>query len=212
MAHDYAVELKAMFHREKILDLIIIGSCFPERSRTSLVRDLCKVCAISSYNHCGRHYTLEEIADFNDNGIWQYKDALFSARGNLKSTIQGIVDESRGGMTHGELRAVLHLRTHDIVRVMASDNQIARESVHGAYVYVSADADVGRAQIAARIAQPLRGVPAREDPMFIIEVLSYAVQHPRATAADVRSHFEGTGVPQCEIDSVYEHYVKGKKN
>jgi hypothetical protein len=194
------------------MDLATISRCFPERSRTSLVRDLQKVNAIASYNHSGKHYTLKEIADFNDRGIWQYEDALFSAHGNLKRTILSMVSNSSDGMTHNELKGILYLRTHDVLREMVKSRQIAREDVHNNYVYVSADSEAGRKQIEARVAPPRRSVAAQTDPMFIIEVLSYALQRPSAKAVDAYSHFKHTGISQSGMEEIYERYVQGKKN
>ena len=206
---NYAVELHTLFSKEKILDLMTISQSFPERSRTSLVRDLQKVNAISSYNHCGKHYTLKEIADFNDQGIWQYKDAMFSAHGNLKHTIQSIVNNSSSGMTHNDLKAILKLRTHDILRELVQDNKIAREDVNDIYVYVSADSGIRLKQIGTRMR---RGSVAHNDPMFIVEVLSYVIQEPHVTVTDLYSHFKNTGASQSEVEEIFRRYVQGKKN
>jgi hypothetical protein len=212
LRRNYAVELEALFRKEKVLDLAEIGGCFPERSRTSLVRDLQKVSAITSYNHCGKHYTLPDIAEFNDQGIWQHKGAMFSAHGNLKHTIKSMVDCSRNGMTHNELKAVLNLRVHDILLAMVRDNQIAREEIHEAYVYVSANSDIGQAQKEARIYTPRRSMADSSDPMIIIEVLSYALGHPQATAADAYIHVKDRGVSRGEVEAIYDQHVQGKKN
>ena len=212
MSRDCTVELRALFKSEKVLELSTIGRHFPERSRTRLVRDLKKINAITSYNHCGKHYTTKALADFNDQGIWQYRGAMFSAHGNLKQTIQNLVDNSSAGMTHNELKDILNLRVHDVLLVMVKDNLIDRKDVHNVYLYVSADPAVSRGQVESRTLPPKRRAVAQTDPMFIIEVLSYALQHPKATAAEAYRHFEGTGATQDDVEIIYENYVRGKKN
>ena len=212
MSRNYTAELHALFNRERVLDLSTIGHYFPARSRISLVRDLKKVEAITSYNHCGKYYTLRELASFNSQGIWQCKDALFSTYGNLKHTIKHMVDNSNDGMTHEELKAILSLRVHDVLRIMVRDNLIAREEVHNIYLYISSDPEVGRRQAVSRTIPSTRRNATQSDPMFVIEVLSYAIQHPKATAADAYRHFEKTGVSQCEVEALYERHVHGKKN
>ena len=212
MARDYAAELRALFCKEKVLDLTTISRNFPGRSRTSLVRDLRKVGAIASYNHCGKHYTLKEIAEFDGQGIWQYGDALFSDHGNLKRTIQTMVDNSSSGLTHNELQPTLRLRTHDVLREMVKHNKIARADVHNNYVYVSADAEAGQKQVEARVAPPQQSFAAQTGPLLIIEVLSYVLRNPGTTADAAHSHFKGAGVSQGEVEEIFERYVDGKKN
>ena len=47
--------------------------------------------AYTSYNRNGRYYTLPEIAQFDDIGLWRYQGAFFSKHGNLKQTLVHLV-------------------------------------------------------------------------------------------------------------------------
>jgi len=212
MGLDYAAELLALFRREIVLDMAAIGSRFPGRSRISLVRDLKRANAITSYNHSGKHYSLMELAQFDSQGIWRCKGAMFSARGNLKSTIRGMVGDSIRGMTHSELRAVLSLRVHDTLRAMVGERQIAREQIYDMFVYVSADPQAGRRQIESRAASARLSDATDPDPALVIEALSYVIRHPRATADELYRRFKDVGVSQSGIEAVYARYVQGKKN
>ena len=208
MRHDYASELYEMFCKEKVLDMQSISNAFPGRSRISLVRDLRKIGAISSCNHRGCHYTIKMAAVFDKHGLWRHSDALFSTHGNLKCTIRSMVNNSCAGMTHNELDEILCLRTHNTLREMVDDGEIDRVNVHGAYVYICSDTAAGLAQLGER-AKPeyRRKQAARTAPEMIIEVLSYVIRQPQATAADAHARFAGRGMSRAAIESIFESYV-----
>ena len=212
MRRDYSSELRGLFYRNNVLDLVTISQSFPNRSKISLIRDLNKIGAISSCNHRGQHYTLMEIAVFNNHGLWHYNDALFSAHGNLKHTITSIVNESKEGMTHNDLRAILNLRVHDTLLEMVEDNKITREVVDGVYVYMSADLTIKMRQVEGGQTSVKHNRVDQIDPKSIIEVLSYIIRKPQTTAIDAYSQFEYTGLSQGDVDEIFERYVLVKKN
>ena len=95
---------------------------------------------------------------------------------------------------------------------MVNKRRIAREEIFNLYIYVSSDPVASRNQIIQRTTLPqLRGLTA-EDPMFIVDVLSYVIQHPNARSADTYSHYKNAGVSLEDIEAIYARYVMGKKN
>jgi hypothetical protein len=48
------------------------------RSRRSLFRDLASLGYLTSFTHAGRYYTLADIPQFDERGLWFYKTALSS--------------------------------------------------------------------------------------------------------------------------------------
>ena len=49
----------------------------------------------SSYSHRGQYYTLDEIARFDEQGIWSHHDIWFSRHGTLLNSAEFFVQDSR---------------------------------------------------------------------------------------------------------------------
>ena len=82
-------------------------------SRSTVLRRLDEHGYYSSYNHSGKFLTIDELAEFDSRGLWAWNAARFSKHGNLKETVWNFVESSQQGMTHGELAALLGVRTHN---------------------------------------------------------------------------------------------------
>jgi len=76
---------KDMFKEFKVLTLEQVSQKNKCSVRT-VQRQFAKLRVLRSYNKNSRYYTLANIPDFNKNGIWRYRDILFSKYGNLKQT------------------------------------------------------------------------------------------------------------------------------
>ena len=72
--------LQGLFRREKVLDMRTLRGRFPSRSRRSLFRDLAGLGYLTSYSHAGRFYTLADIAEFDERGLWFFRNIGFSWR------------------------------------------------------------------------------------------------------------------------------------
>jgi hypothetical protein len=66
--------------------------------------------AYTSYNRNGRYYTLPEIAQFDDMGLWRHQGAFFSKHGNLKQTLVHLVVHSVQGLSGAEFGEILGLQ------------------------------------------------------------------------------------------------------
>ena len=60
-------------------------------------RKLAAVGGCISYSHRGRYYTLNELTDYDEHGLWSYGDIHFSAHGTLLKTGDHIIDRSASG-------------------------------------------------------------------------------------------------------------------
>ena len=47
---------------------------------------------IRSYDHNGRYFSLDKLAEFNSYGIWKINNIHFSKFGNLKNTLVAIIN------------------------------------------------------------------------------------------------------------------------
>ena len=63
---------------------------------------------LTSYNHNAKYYTLARIAQFDEQGLWAYRDIRFSKWGTLPETVLGQIELSAAGMTARELEELLH--------------------------------------------------------------------------------------------------------
>jgi hypothetical protein len=104
----------------------------------------------TSYSHRGSYYTLEEIAQFNADGLWSFGDVWFSRKGTLLRTAEDFILRSARGYFADELRQKLHVEVKDALRHLVEQKRVARRKVAGRYLYIASDAAVRRRQILAR--------------------------------------------------------------
>jgi hypothetical protein len=104
----------------------------------------------TSYSHRGSYYTLDDVADFDDDGLWSYKSVWFSTHGTLLATVEAMVNAGEFGHFLDELDNTLHVGTKDAVRKLVRDGRLGREKVGGRYLYGSARSVKMRQQVLAR--------------------------------------------------------------
>jgi len=91
----------------------------------------------SSYSHGGRFYTLDSIAEFDDNGLWCHQSVCFSRYGNLLSTLEHFVTKSEAGYFASELEKLLHVEVRAPLLKLFKKGRIGRKKISGAYLYCS---------------------------------------------------------------------------
>jgi hypothetical protein len=104
----------------------------------------------TSYSHRGGYYTLNEIALFNDLGLWSFRSVWFSRYGTLVKTCEAFVSGSEAGYFAEELDNVLHVETKAALLNLFRGGRVGREEVSGRYLYCSADSEVREHQVAVR--------------------------------------------------------------
>lgn len=104
----------------------------------------------SSYSHRGKYYTLDEIARFDDFGLWSLRDVGFSRHGTLLQTCEVLVDQAEAGYASEELENVLRVQVKDPLRKLARQGRIVRQKVGGRFVHFSAHSAVRSRQLRAR--------------------------------------------------------------
>ena len=57
----------------------------------TIYRKLKQLSYHTSYSHKGKFYTLDEIATFNEKGLWKYDIARFSKYGTLMETVKAFI-------------------------------------------------------------------------------------------------------------------------
>ncbi len=65
-----AKNLYELFIRKKIITIDDIKNGLGVTVKMTIFRKLKELSYITSYSHAGKYYTLNEIAKYNENGIW----------------------------------------------------------------------------------------------------------------------------------------------
>ena len=104
----------------------------------------------TSYSHRGRFYTLRELAEFDENGLWWIRSVGFSSRGTLVATAEGLVNASEAGYAVEELDAIVRVGTKDVLPKLAWEKRLRRTRIRNRNVYFSPKRSIREQQIASR--------------------------------------------------------------
>jgi len=189
------------------------------RSRMTVFRRLREVGYRTSYTHRGGYYTLADIPDFDEWGLWFYRDIGFSRAGTLKQTAAIQVGEAPDGRTHSELRQLLRVRVQNTLLGLVREGRLGREPYEGLLLYVSADPERAAAQVQRRqeadrmLAEALRVLTPDETIEVLLEALRGSADIPPPADVAMRLAARGVGVEPRHVRQVYEVHglVPGKK-
>jgi len=203
------VQLRAFFRRKRVVDMEFLESVFPNRSRRSLFRDLSSIGYCSSYSHAGQFYALAGDPDFDQNGLWHSKGISFSRFGTLKATVQILIEKSKAGYTHGELKAILRIRVQNTLNDLITESIIIRESFEGFFLYLSSDKRKAKSQESTRqlqLKKEDRGLPL--DLGSIIEVLLELLRSNEWDSKKISTRLrkKEVSVSRIQILEVMTHY------
>lgn len=104
----------------------------------------------TSYSHRGKYYTLDEIVQFNKQGIWSYNSIFFSKYGNLINTAEAFINKSESGYSSCELKKVLNVEVKEPLLSLYRQDRIYREKIITVYIYFSNEPIVSKRQILIR--------------------------------------------------------------
>ena len=127
--------------------LVALG---PRVSRRTAFRKLKDLDARTSYSHRGGYYTLDELADFDERGLWSFAGVRFSRAGTLVATAEAFVQHAEAGHFVDELDNLLHVGTQDALRKLAGDGRLTRHKLAGQFLYCAPDPAQQTYQLRAR--------------------------------------------------------------
>lgn len=136
--------------RRKIATMTDLKDVLGTRVDVTVFRKLREFDYHSSYSHRGKYYTLDEVARFDDMGLWSFGAVYFSRHGTLLRTCEVLVSEADAGFATDELENVLHVQVKDPLRKLARQGRIFREKVGGRFVHFSAESWARNRQLRAR--------------------------------------------------------------
>ena len=86
-----ADRLRYFLQEEKIATLEELKRTLGTTGTMTVFRKLKELGYLSSYSHRGKYYTLHEIPDFDEQGLWDWHAVWFSRYGNLVETAREFV-------------------------------------------------------------------------------------------------------------------------
>ena len=203
-------QLAQLFARTPVADLQMLQATLGTTSRTTVFRILSDTDYLTSYSHAGRYYTLEDIPQFDADGLWAHGDILFSRHRTLSRTVVHFVEGAAAGQTQAELQAKLRLRVHDTLYALVRTNQITRTELERLYLYLSADRGRAHAQLGERqrLLESLPKLAPVPEPTLVIEVLLGVIHHPRLDpmALASRLHQQGKAITPAVVAAVFAAY------
>ncbi len=190
-------------------------------SHMTVVRALKKFGYFSSYNHNASYYVLRDVPEFDDWGLWAYRDVRFSRYRTLPATVVAVVEKAPAGLTVLELEQRLQTKAGNVVSRLVSCGRVQRERVTGRRViYLASDQQVRTRQLEQRqrqvreeAAPGAAELPFRCSATDVIEVLRAVIvasdDDPDRLARRLQAG--GSHITAGQVRRVLEHYGVEKK-
>lgn len=129
-------ELVELFHKKKVVTLVDLKTAIGTNVKMTVFRKLKELSYRASYSHAGKYYTLNETANYNEYGLWNYNQVYFSKYGSLLNTIETLVSGSESGYFARELQRVLKVRVYMPLLKLFSDGRLVRKQIVNEYLYL----------------------------------------------------------------------------
>ena len=150
LEHYRAQDLLTLFRRKKIATMVELKEALGTQADATIFRKLNELVYRSSYSHRGRYYTLDDIAEYDEWGLWSYRSVWFSQRGTLLSTATALAEEAGAGLFVAEMEILLSVEVKGALLKLVRQRRLSRVQVLGRYLYCSPEADKRKQQVAAR--------------------------------------------------------------
>ena len=187
----------------------------------TVFRALKKVGYLTSYNHNAGFYTLADVPQFDDWGLWAYRDIRFSRVGTLPDTLVALASQAPAGLTAGELEERLHTPVANLLSRLVQHGRLQRHVLRGRHVvYLNPEPEHGRQQWQQRQQEPLAaaartttGLPAGCPAPLVIDVLRQMIVKPDDGPAQWARQLQTQGrqVTAGQVRQVQDHYALKKK-
>jgi hypothetical protein len=155
-----AENLANLLHERTIATMDELKAALKTDVDITVFRKLQQLGYISSYSHRGRYYSLDELARFDDNGLWMFSSVRFSRYGTLLATAETFVTLSDAGYYAVELEGFLQVSVKEALLGLFRKGRLSREKFGGRYLYCSPDPEERKRQLALRralLSEPFQG-------------------------------------------------------
>jgi hypothetical protein len=194
--------LRSFLSRQKMATLDALKRLLKTPSTMTVFRRLKALRYRTSYSHRGKYYTLADLPQFDEQGLWCCRGVWFSRDGNLLATARRFVEEGDAGLTASELEALLAVQVKEPLLELVGRKQLDREKRGREYVYFSREASRRREQQLRRESQeaeweigafPESMVLSEERKAAIILFFSLLDERQRRLYAGLEAHRLGHG-------------------
>jgi hypothetical protein len=190
-------------------------------SHMTVFRALKKQGYHTSYNRNAAYYTLADVPEFDDWGLWAYRDVRFSRFGPLPRTLVALVEQAPAGLTCGELEERLQTPVANLLCRLVQHGRLQRQRLQGRQVvYLACEPPHGRQQFEQRQQQLLAlaeatqpGLPAGCSAPLVIDVLRQMILAPEENPESWAQQLQAQGRPVTarQVCRVRDHYRLEKK-
>jgi hypothetical protein len=142
--------LRQFLRRNRIATLPQLKQLLGTEADITVFRKLKELSYRASYSHRGSFYTLDEIAGFDERGLWSFDSVWFSRYGTLVSTAEVCVTQAPAGYFASELEDILHVPVKEPLLRLVEQDRIARQTVSGLYLYCASNPRTRQQQVRAR--------------------------------------------------------------
>ena len=145
--------LARLLRDQKVATMPELKSALGTSVTFTVLRKLAALGYHSSYSNSGTYYTLDSIAQYDERGLWSYRDIHFSRHGTLLNTAATLVTNALAGYFTDELDGVVQVATKDALRHLVQQDRLSRRELAGRYLYCAKERQRCQEQWAARQAQ-----------------------------------------------------------
>ena len=198
-------ELRELFKKNIVMDIDDLQKQ-TSSSRITVLRHLKEIGYITSYNKNAKYYTLLEIANFNETGIFNHKGILFFRNGGIRELVIKEIESSEKGFTAEELNTKIGTRVSVQLHQFVRKNLIIRRKYSSFYVYYSIDESIQKKQVINR-EKELQKISTNEDSEFTdeqktIRILLEIIQNPNAKPNEIGRIMRENGL------KITDHYIE----
>lgn len=175
-AEDRDATVRELLMSQRMATMGELKEAMGTRATMTVHRSLSRLGYLASYSDRGRFYTLTEIPDFDDLGLWACRSVRFSRQGSLLETAVAAVSRSDAGYTASELEFLLQVEVKHALLQLVRRNTIVRSRVGNRFVYWCLETGRRRQQKLMRNErQALQDVAASLAPEVLPEELRAAI-------------------------------------
>jgi hypothetical protein len=159
----------------------------------------------SSYSHNSKWYTIAPILKFDKHGLWRYDSICFSKFGTLKNTVIHFIEQSRCGLTSGQLSELLGITCYSVLSQFYKSGIIDRVKMDRGFVYLSKDEKKKKQQL-SHVSQEENLAPQ----MAILVLVEY-IKNPDSSFSDISTALSKRHIvaPVKAIKQLFkEHNIK----
>src|SRR2546428_8267799 len=142
--------LRQFLRRNRVATLPQLKEFLGTKADITIFRKLKELSYRTSYSHRGSLYTLDEIAAFDERGLWAFDSVWFSRHGTLVATAEVCVNQAPAGYFASELETLLHVPVKEPLLRLVEQDRIARQTVTGLYLYCASNSRTRQQQLQAR--------------------------------------------------------------